>query len=151
MSGSMSRTRRPRGYVPAVLMNVQIVVLSLLIVIAILAAFLVDGKARRRDRERFSGALSALVAPQTAYHVSNGYYARSPGALGIEAEVRAPRVVRADSGGWAATMESDHVFRPRVTCGVFDGPAAYAPDRAVSAPRDVACWGTRLWLFRTHE
>ena len=61
------------------------------------------------------------------------------------------RVVRADTVGWAATMESDHVFQPRVTCGVYDGPPAYAPDRTVTGPREVACWGVRLWVFRTRE
>jgi type II secretory pathway pseudopilin PulG len=143
--------RAPRGFVPAALMNVQIAVMAVLVIVAILAPFFFDGKARRRDRERFSSALSALVAAQTAYHASNGYFARSPGALGIEEAVRAPRVVRADSAGWTATMESDHTLRPRVTCGVFDGPASYAPDPVVTHPREVACWGVRLWVIRTRE
>lgn len=143
--------RVPRGFVPAVVMNLQLALALVLLVLAVLIPLVFDGKARARDRERFTTALTALVAPQTAYHARHGRFAASLGALGREATLRTPRILRADSAGWTATLESDHVFRPRVTCGVFDGPASYAPDSVVTRPREVACWGVWLWVKRTRE
>ena len=85
------------------------------------------------------------------HRADSGSYATSLGALGVEATGRKPRIVRADSAGWTATIESRHLIRPRVSCGVFDGPPEYAPHRAVTRPREPACWGVWLWVKRTRE
>lgn len=118
---------------------------------AILIPQVFDGKARRRDRAAFAATLARLEIAQRARHARTGTYAGDVAALRVELPGRAPRILRADSAGWAAVVDAAHLLRPRVTCGIYDGPAEYAPHPAVVRPRVVACWGVWLWYKETNE
>jgi len=151
MDSGCRAPRPPRGFIPSLVMELNIALMFIAIVLAFLIPRVFDGKARAKDRAAFVPVLARLVEAQDRYRTDHGRYADSLGALGLEERGRGPRLVRADSGGWSATIESRHLFRPRVTCGVYDGRPDYAPHRAVTRPREPACWGVWLWVKRTRE
>ena len=149
-AGALPRGR-PRGFIPGALIEVYFWVAVGMVLVAILLPQVFDGKARRRDVASFSATLARLEVAQRAHHARTGTYAARVDELRADLPGRTPRILRADSAGWMAVVESAHLLRPRVTCGIFDGPASYAPHPAVARPRQVACWGVWLWARETRE
>lgn len=127
-----------RGFIPAVMMSLNLWLIVILLVAAVLVPAAFDGKQRRVDREAFAADLASLAERQEAYRSSHGRYAASVGVLNWAPRRGLFTLVRADSAAFAAQLESDHAIRPRVTCEVRSGEG-------------VSCGSWRLWVFRTDE
>jgi hypothetical protein len=127
-----------RGFIPAVMMSLYLWLIVILLVAAVLVPAAFDGKPRRADREAFAADLAALAQRQAAYRASHGRYAASVGVLNWSPRRGLFTLLRADSAGFAARLESVHAIRPRVTCEARSG-------------EEVSCRGWRVWVFRTDE
>lgn len=134
---------------PAVMMSLYLRVMVILLVAAVLVPAAFDGKPRRADREAFAADLAALAQRQEAYRASHGRYAASVGVLNWAPRRGLFTLLRADSAGFGARLESDHVIRPRVTCEVHSRPAGNAPGRDEAPSGAPACRGWRMWVIRT--
>ena len=126
---------------------IALTVLSLVVVVAVLVR---AAAARTRDttaRAQLLGELRRLDDQQAAWDARHGTFARQFGATendttlaftptpGVELRFEA-----SVPGGWSAIATSDRLLAAPRQCGIYRGPPAAAPHRALSAPGAVVCW-----------
>lgn len=106
--------------------------------------------ARREDTRRHDAVRAELVRldqAQSEWYAVNGRYADSlasrgsgNGAQFTPAANLQVRFQSISGEAWNATATDTSLTTLPTTCGLFRGPAASAPHRAVTRPGTVACW-----------
>ncbi|HXY69483.1 MAG TPA: hypothetical protein VEH62_08540 [Gemmatimonadales bacterium] len=127
--------RRARGFVNY---DVWLVATGLAMAAAIIVPAVYRGVRKAHLKRAEVTALQQIAAAERAHHDRYLAWLDSlPFALPDGTRLLS---LRSDSAGWSASIAGDSGRRTQVMCGVFEGPAALAPDSAATEAGRISCW-----------
>ncbi|MBL0177984.1 MAG: hypothetical protein IPP98_02515 [Gemmatimonadetes bacterium] len=126
---------------------IALTLLSLLVVVVVLVR---AATARMRDttaRAQLLRELGRLDDQQAAWDARHGTFAGQLGTTENDTTLAFTptpgvdlRFEAAIPGGWSAIVTTDRLRAAPRQCGIYRGPPAAAPHRALIAPGQVVCW-----------
>lgn len=127
--------RLSRGFV---YYDLWILAVALAVIAGVIVPSVLRGVRKHRLRLAERTDLLRIADAERAHHQHYRVYLDSL-SFGLADGTRL-LTLRVDSEGWSASVTSDSLQGTPLTCGVFEGPVALAPNPAVTTPGQIACW-----------